>query len=83
LVATLWDVTDKDIDRFAMSTLDHWGLFESSSGKGKGKGKKKAEAAEQKVSLVEAVAKGREACNLRYLNAAAVCVYGIPVYFEK
>ena len=27
LVATLWDVTDKDIDRFAKSTLELWGLF--------------------------------------------------------
>lgn len=26
LVATLWDVTDKDIDRFASSTFDNWGL---------------------------------------------------------
>lgn len=75
LVATLWDVTDKDIDRFAMSTFEHWGLLE-----GKGKGKKKVVT--EKMSLVEAVAKGREACNLKYLNAASVCVYGIPVYFK-
>ena len=93
LVATLWDVTDKDIDRFAMSTLDLWGLFQPQTdfnggkgGKGgrdgKAKHKKRLDAEEKKLSLVEAVAKGREACNLRYLNAAAVCVYGIPVYFK-
>jgi separase len=80
LVATLWDVTDKDIDRFAMRTFEHWGLFDS---KGRRvKGKKKQAGGEQKMSLIEAVCKGREACNLRYLNAAAVCVYGIPVYFN-
>ncbi|KZF25059.1 hypothetical protein L228DRAFT_280329 [Xylona heveae TC161] len=27
LVATLWDVTDKDIDRFASGTLERWGLL--------------------------------------------------------
>ena len=77
LVATLWDVTDKDIDRFAKSAFEEWGLFE---GRGKGKGKKMGH--EEKLSLVEAVSRGREACNLRYLNAAAVVVYGVPVYFR-
>lgn len=83
LVATLWDVTDKDIDRFAKTTFEHWGLFEGETVE-KGKGKKRTDTAQaaEKMSLVEAVAKGREACNLRYLNAAAVCVYGIPVYFR-
>jgi separase len=80
LVATLWDVTDKDIDRFANSTLEHWGLFEPGSVV-KGKGRMTAEPSRQ-MSLVEAVAKGRDACNLRYLNAASVCVYGVPVYFR-
>ncbi|KAH7360680.1 cell division-associated protein-like protein bimb [Rhexocercosporidium sp. MPI-PUGE-AT-0058] len=97
LVATLWDVTDKDIDRFAKSTFEHWGLFEgemvggslSSGGGRKGKGReRKVEVRERSatgsgsVSLVEAVARGRSACHLRYLNAAAVCVYGVPVYFR-
>jgi separase len=85
LVATLWDVTDKDIDRFAKVTFEHWGLFEGCESKpaGKGKGKKKEGAVVVgPMSLIEAVAKGREACNLRYLNAAAVCVYGVPVYLN-
>lgn len=86
LVATLWDVTDKDIDRFAKSTFEHWGLFEKQeeevSRKSKGKKRNEASQVEQRMSLVEAVAKGRETCILRYLNAAAVCVYGIPVYIR-
>ncbi|CZS93527.1 related to cell division-associated protein [Rhynchosporium graminicola] len=91
LVATLWDVTDKDIDRFAKSTFENWGLFEADkevSGGRKGKGREKKEIKERSgnmvgsVSLVEAVAKGRSACHLRYLNASAVCVYGVPVYFR-
>lgn len=28
LLANLWDVTDKDIDRFTQTTLEGWGLFE-------------------------------------------------------
>ena len=27
MVGTLWDVTDKDIDRFAMKTFTEWGLL--------------------------------------------------------
>ena len=81
LVAILWDVTDKDIDRFAKSTFEEWGLYRSRAGKGKGV-MKTEDAVEEQVSLVEAVARGKEACNLRYLTAAAVCVYGVPVYFK-
>ncbi|CZR54447.1 related to cell division-associated protein [Phialocephala subalpina] len=80
LVATLWDVTDKDIDRFAKSTFEHWGLLESEP-QGKGKGRKKVEETHN-VSLAEAVARGRAACNLRYLNGASVCIYGVPVYLQ-
>lgn len=83
LVGTLWDVTDKDIDRFAKSAFEHWGLLEKEV-VGKAKGKRKLEVVEEQevMSLVEAVCKGREVCNLRYLNAAAVVVYGVPVYFK-
>lgn len=28
VLATLWDVTDKDIDRFSQEVLEKWGLFE-------------------------------------------------------
>lgn len=88
LVATLWDVTDKDIDRFAQRTFENWGLLESPESvemASRGRSRKKAGVAHEmkaKMSLVEAVAKGKEACHLRYLNAAAVCVYGIPVYIK-
>lgn len=86
LVATLWDVTDKDIDRFAKSTIENWGLlepeldprFEAKKEKRNGD----LDTNKSSMSLVEAVTKGRNACKLRYLNAAAVCVYGVPVYFK-
>ena len=28
MVGTLWDVTDKDIDRWSLDCLERWGLFE-------------------------------------------------------
>ena len=107
VVGTLWDVTDKDIDRFTLHSLVNWGLLEPSClsaledtkrRKGKGRAKKVEEdrvgngGAEKraggkevrgKVNLCEAVAKAKEdACVLRYLNAAAVVVYGVPVYLD-
>ncbi|KAL9624013.1 MAG: hypothetical protein Q9160_001766 [Pyrenula sp. 1 TL-2023] len=100
LVGTLWDVTDKDIDRFAMKTLENWGLLsEDDSGKEEAKtprrpGRSKGKAAKQtkggrkaaqdetkgeRMPLDAAVARGRDACVLRYLNGAAPVIYGIPV----
>jgi separase len=109
VVGTLWDVTDRDIDRFAGVVFEEWGLFPRGTfsedivaAKGTGKGKSKASSsrsaagrkkrgvgvgsgAEAKsTSLVEAVAKARtDACRFKYLTAAAVCVYGIPVYVSR
>lgn len=67
LVATLWDVTDKDIDRFARSAFEQWGLFGKAGG--------------TPVALDEAVAQGRKACVMRFLNGAAPVIYGIPGVF--
>ncbi|KAJ5533344.1 Peptidase C50 separase [Penicillium frequentans] len=70
LVATLWDVTDRDIDRFASSTFDTWGLFE----------KWKPDAQKSDVGLDTAIAGARGSCVLKYLNGAAPVVYGVPVF---
>ncbi|KAI1378320.1 peptidase family C50-domain-containing protein [Hypoxylon crocopeplum] len=103
VVGTLWDVTDRDIDRFAAAVFEEWGLLprgtfaEDDRGKGKksarrarkaGAGKEdggggKGKRIGQQTSLVEAVAKARDACRFKYLTAAAVCVYGIPVYVNS
>ncbi|KAI5926376.1 peptidase family C50-domain-containing protein [Camillea tinctor] len=96
VVGTLWDVTDRDIDRFAGRVFEEWGLMPRGTFAEEGKGKAKAKAAKGKkakgrekedaplTSLVEAVARAREdACRFKYLTAAAVCVYGIPVYLSK
>ena len=98
LLATLWDVTDKDIDRYSDGLLRTWGLFKdgasgstsspvkkSAKSKGKIKAQEKelvTESCDVKVSLDEAVAKSRGHCILKYLNGAAPVVYGVPVYLS-
>ena len=99
VVGTLWNVTDKDIDRFSMKVLEEWGLFEQESveeskspmkkgAKGRARPKivpiKKGSSSNRKgkTSLDQAIAVGREACLLRYLNGAAPVVYGVPVFLK-
>ncbi|RMX74432.1 hypothetical protein D0869_12600 [Hortaea werneckii] len=121
VLATLWDVTDKDIDRFSTAVGEEWGLWSATEEAPKMESKapkekrqldapatpqeapktpktpraRKTPAAaktparsrsrprrevERKKSLVDAVARSRDACYLRYLNGAAPVVYGVPVY---
>ncbi|EMT70213.1 peptidase family C50-domain-containing protein [Fusarium oxysporum II5] len=95
VVGTLWDVTDRDIDRFAGRSFEEWGLFpkgtfkENKRVKGKSRASSEDESESEEdgqvmnnVSLAEAVGRSREACKFRYLNAAAVVLYGIPVYIK-
>jgi separase len=71
LVANIWDVTDKDIDKFAQSTFDKLRMTrEKTSGWNDDGG----------ISAVAAVAQSRESCKLKYLTGAAPVVYGIPFY---
>lgn len=63
IVANLWDVTDRDIDRFLQTLLNNWILSKD----------------ETKISLTEAVVKARSACKLPYLIGCAPVVYGIPL----
>ena len=89
VVGTLWDVTDRDIDRFAGKCFEGWGLLRSGSVKVEGKGgngkQKRGEGGGnkgKKSSLVEAVADARGACRFRFVTGAAVAVYGIPIFVE-
>jgi separase len=91
VVGTLWDVTDRDIDRFAGRAFENWGLFPRETFKEQELKKKKTAATGEDEgrleggatgSVVEAVAAARNVCRFKYLNAAAVVVYGIPVYLE-
>jgi len=75
LVANLWDVTDRDIDKFATSVFEKLHLEVDEvrkwrEGRGSGGG----------TSVVAAIAQSREVCKLKYLTGAAPIVYGIPFY---
>lgn len=91
VVGTLWDVTDKDIDRFSMTLLEQWGLFgEDESDYHRGGGTERVDEprrggrySNSGIGLDAAVARGRESCILRYLNGAAPVVYGIPVFLSR
>ncbi|PPQ80273.1 hypothetical protein CVT24_006605 [Panaeolus cyanescens] len=72
LVANLWDVTDKDIDKFSQSVFDKLPL--------NGKPLSAPKNSATPTSLVTAVAQSREFCKLKYLTGAAPIVYGIPFY---
>ncbi|QSL64527.1 hypothetical protein MERGE_001828 [Pneumocystis wakefieldiae] len=76
LVANLWDVTDKDIDRFSTSVLKHWGLIPNDL---KNQGQTVPKIGN---SLVDAISFSRDQCVLKYLNGAAPVIYGIPIYLE-
>lgn len=73
LIANLWDVTDRDIDKFSMSVFDKIGLKASEL-------KSKGNINRQPVSVISAVAQSRDICKLKYLTGAAPVVYGIPFY---
>ncbi|KAF7984668.1 hypothetical protein HWV62_12932 [Athelia sp. TMB] len=76
LVANLWDVTDRDIDKFSQAVFDKINL--SAEGVRQGRGQDGAE-----FSLVAAVAQARASCKLKYLTGAAPVVYGIPFYLAS
>ena len=67
-MANLWDVTDKDIDRFSKKLLESWGLFDDDA---------------ESMSLSEALSGARDICQLKYLVGAAPIIYGIPVVLMK
>ncbi|KAJ1946999.1 separin protein [Kickxella alabastrina] len=84
LVGNLWDVGDKDIDRFAASMLQSWGLDQYSPGtiavKFEDRPANLNERLASPVSLAEAVCEARRVCRMAFLTGAAPVVYGIPAY---
>ncbi|KAJ2718812.1 separin protein, partial [Coemansia sp. Benny D115] len=80
LVGNLWDVGDKDIDRFAARLLRCWGLTRCSLGAISVSSESSVNARpkstdavvnESPVSLAEAVCEARRACRMTYLTGAA------------
>jgi len=75
VVANLWDVTDKSIDRFTKSMMIRWGLLPPPGNQNP--------SLFRGVALTEAVAQARYDCPMQYLIGAAPVVYGIPVYLDN
>lgn len=69
VVANLWDVTDKDIDRFSVA------LFEAFLGEGGAREGDRKRA----LTLAHAVAESRSACKMPFVIGYAPVCYGIPV----
>ncbi|KAF9970421.1 hypothetical protein BGZ73_006866 [Actinomortierella ambigua] len=95
VVANLWDVTDKDIDRFSKAMFTAWGLDNNRTmGSKRQKQKQKQPLQEepegqqeqqqqQRLSIVEAVKVARGECKMPYLVGAAPVVYGIPCFLKQ
>lgn len=88
LVVALWDVTDRDIDRFCEALLSSWlGHKEAGQqGQGQAQGRQAARGADEAgpcpgrgaLSMSAAVSSSRAACKLPHLIGAAPVCYGIP-----
>lgn len=75
LVANLWDVTDRDIDKFSQSVFDKLQLTAD-----RVRDWRKDSSKTGVTSIVAALARSRDSCKLKYLTGAAPIVYGIPFY---
>ncbi|KAL6949109.1 hypothetical protein ACO0QE_001599 [Hanseniaspora vineae] len=65
VVGNLWDVTDKDVDKFSLSMFEKMGFLNTN--------------ANEYQNVAAAVSRSRNVCKLRYLNGAAPIVYGLPI----
>ena len=70
VIANLWDVTDKDIDKFSDHMLQSIAYTNDQN-------------INKKNNIVQAMNEARNSCKLRYLNGAATVCYGIPVNIVK
>ena len=70
LVANLWDVTDKDIDRFAEALLHAWLQHAAADGG--------VQQGAQGTAVHTGLEDARRACKLRALTGAAPVCYGLP-----
>jgi separase len=93
-VANLWDVTDRDIDRFGEMLLQHWlgsnPTTADASGSSRSSSSSSSKAAKTAAAPPGRDCKGhqggvagvvndsREACRLQWLIGAAPVCYGVP-----
>ena len=80
LVANLWDVTDRDMDRYTKSVFSKVKLDKGRVAQWKASDAQHRPDPSESMSIVRAVALSREECKMDYLVGAAPVVYGIPFY---
>jgi separase len=80
MTGTLWDVTDRDIDRLTEELCKKLHLDDSHLSLSTKGGPGLLPISD--LSNVEAVGASRDACKLKYLTGAAPVVYGIPMYMH-
>ena len=73
VVGNLWDVTDKDTDKLTMGIFEKTGLVQT----------EKSINGHSNLNVSEAIAQSRSQCNMKYLNGAAMVVYGLPMKFTR
>jgi separase len=68
VLANLWDITDKDIDRLSVALFEDWGLGSSN--------------VSTNVSLCNSLTRARDACRMKFLVGSAPVIYGIPAFLR-
>jgi separase len=74
LIANLWDVTDRDIDKLTQAVFDKMRLTPGA------RRDTPDESETDGISVVRALSEAREVCKLKYITGAAPVVDGIPFY---
>jgi separase len=67
-VGNLWDITDRDFDKFTMEVFKLWGFIEDPDVVGR-----------TRLNLPKAIANSRDICTFPHLNGAAIVNYGLPI----
>eukprot|EP00559_Dactyliosolen_fragilissimus_P009816 CAMPEP_0184874294 /NCGR_PEP_ID=MMETSP0580-20130426/42314_1 /TAXON_ID=1118495 /ORGANISM="Dactyliosolen fragilissimus" /LENGTH=924 /DNA_ID=CAMNT_0027377289 /DNA_START=4362 /DNA_END=7136 /DNA_ORIENTATION=+ len=70
VVCNLWDVTDRDIDRYFLALIENF--FGTDNGG----------RVNESVDLSKCVSDSRKACKMKYIVGCAPVVYGVPVYLK-
>ncbi len=83
-VGNLWDVTDRDIDRFAMAVLEKWLFEEKSNGDLQDAAATERESnmviqgIKRRLCISRSISDSRSVCRLPHLIGAAPVCYGVP-----
>ncbi|VDN98079.1 unnamed protein product [Rodentolepis nana] len=76
-VTLMWDVTDKDIDRFTQCFLDNW-IRSKEIGEDENGDKENNEAESSRLTMTWKIFKSTKVCKLQSLVGKSVIVYGLP-----